>query len=54
MRPPPEVAKLIVDSCSRGNPRMITSGGILWNHRDTVLATFRSFLGCQPVMLMKG
>ena len=25
MRPPPEVAKLIVDSCSRGNPRMITS-----------------------------
>lgn len=50
MRPPPGVAKLTVDGCSRGNPGLAASGGLLRDHRGVVLAAFGSFLGRQPIL----
>lgn len=43
MRAPPGVAKLIVDGCSRGNPRMAASGGILCDHRGVGFGYFWVF-----------
>ena len=48
--PVPEVAKLIVGGCSKGNPGMVASGGILQDHRCVVLVAFGSFLGYQPIL----
>ncbi|KAH9750075.1 reverse transcriptase domain-containing protein [Citrus sinensis] len=50
MRPPPGVVKLTVDGCSRGNPGMAASGGILRDYRGVALAAFGSFLGHQPIL----
>lgn len=50
MRPPPGVVKLTVDGCSRGNPGMAASGGILRDHRGVTIAAFGSFLGHKPIL----
>ena len=50
MKPPPGVVKLSVDGCSRGNPGMTTTGGVLRDHQGVVLAAFGSFLGHQSIL----
>ncbi|KAK9217059.1 hypothetical protein WN943_005684 [Citrus x changshan-huyou] len=50
IRPSPGVVKLTVDGCSRGNPGMAASGGILRDHRGVALAAFGSFLGHKPIL----
>ena len=49
-RPPPGIVKLTVDGCSKSNPGMAASEGILCDHRGEVSAAFGSFLGYQPIL----
>ena len=50
MRPPPEVVRLTVDGCSRGNPGMAAFEGVLRDHQGVVLTAFGSFLGDKPIL----
>ena len=50
MRAPLGVAKLIVDSCSKGNVGIVEAGRILRDHQGDILAAFGSFLGCQLII----
>ena len=49
-RPPLRVVKLTVDGCYRGNPEMVASQCILYDHRGKVLAAFGSFLGYKLIV----
>ena len=42
-----------MDGCSRGNPGIAATGGILRDHQGDVLAAFGSFLGCQLILYAK-
>ena len=37
MKPPLEVVKLSVDGCSRGNPGMAATGGVLRDHQGVII-----------------
>lgn len=52
IQPPLGVIKLTVDGCSRGNPGIAASDGILRCHRGEVLAPFGSFLGQQQYFML--
>ncbi|KAH9710420.1 hypothetical protein KPL70_013480 [Citrus sinensis] len=52
-RPSPGVVKLTMDGCSRGNPGMAASGGILRDHHGVALAAFDFFLGHKPILYVE-
>lgn len=41
------------DTCSKGNPWIAVVGGILCDHQGDVLASFRSFLSCEPILYVE-
>lgn len=50
MRLPPGVVKLIVDDFSKGNPRILASGGVLHDSRGMPMTGFGSFLGYHLIL----
>lgn len=44
-KPPPGMVKLSVDGCSKGNPDMTATDGVLRYHQGAILAAFGFFLG---------